>query len=79
MLLKILAMFVTLPPMIQSAMLTPRCYRWFNDLAWVRFVTFRPQKQLRKGSPVMPLVLNASRRGSYDDDSKEELLDTKGV
>lgn len=37
-------MFVTVPPLISVAKMTPRFGRWLVDLAWVRFVTGKPQK-----------------------------------
>ena len=70
-------MFVTLPPMVQVLMLTPRCGRWFIDLTWVRFITFRRGKQQRRGSSVDGLVLSGIRLEGYDDGTKtERLLDT---
>ena len=70
-------MFVTLPPMIQVLMLTPRFGHWFIGLTWVRFITFRRGKQQRRGSSVDGLVLSNIRLEGYDDDTKTEgLLDT---
>jgi hypothetical protein len=43
--LQILAMFITVPPLISVAKMVPRFKNWLIDLAWVRFVTRRPQKQ----------------------------------
>jgi hypothetical protein len=43
--LQILAMFITVPPLISVVKMTPRFKNWLIDLAWVRFVTHRPQKQ----------------------------------
>jgi len=40
---QILAVFVTVPPMIAVAKLVPRLYKWFIDLTWVRILTCRQQ------------------------------------
>jgi hypothetical protein len=42
--LQVLALFVALPPLVSVLKLLPRFGRWFADLAWVRFITFRPQR-----------------------------------
>jgi hypothetical protein len=41
----VLAIFVTIPPLISVARLLPRFWRWFVNLTWVRYVTGRPQQR----------------------------------
>ncbi|KAF7298764.1 hypothetical protein MIND_00824000 [Mycena indigotica] len=41
---QMLALLVTIPPIIQLVQLTPRLFWWFVDLTWVRFVSFRRNK-----------------------------------
>jgi hypothetical protein len=60
---QILAVFVTVPPLISCAKLIPRFGRWFVDLAWVRLVTRRPQRK------------SSARRSGHDD----ELEDTGAI
>jgi hypothetical protein len=66
-------MFVTLPPMIQVLMLSPRCGRWFIDLTWVRLLTRRRKQQRRGSSMDVPLALSTRLEG-YDDGTKKEAL-----
>lgn len=44
-------MFITVPPLLAVAKLLPRAGRWFADLAWVRLLTFRPQRSSSDESP----------------------------
>ncbi|KAJ7058114.1 hypothetical protein C8F01DRAFT_1149581 [Mycena amicta] len=41
---QLLAIFVTIPPLIQLCLLLPQVPRWFADLSWVRFLTCRRDK-----------------------------------
>ncbi|KAJ7058113.1 hypothetical protein C8F01DRAFT_1232889 [Mycena amicta] len=41
---QLLAIFVTIPPLIQLCLLLPKIPRWFADLTWVRLLTCRRDK-----------------------------------
>ncbi|KAJ7069547.1 hypothetical protein C8F01DRAFT_1113131 [Mycena amicta] len=43
---QMLALLVTIPPLIQLALLAPRFFWWFADLTWIRFITCRRNKPL---------------------------------
>ncbi|KAF8502957.1 hypothetical protein BU17DRAFT_101909 [Hysterangium stoloniferum] len=47
---QVLAMFVTIPPIIEVLGLATECKKWFVDLAWVRFLTCRSQRQRRSAT-----------------------------
>jgi hypothetical protein len=49
--IKLLAIFVTVPPFIQLCMLLRRLPPWFADLAWVRLLTCRRNKPYVGGRP----------------------------
>ncbi|KAJ7673534.1 hypothetical protein B0H17DRAFT_1335029 [Mycena rosella] len=44
---QLLALFMTVPPLIQLCLLLPQVPRWFIDLTWVRLLTCRRDKPLR--------------------------------
>jgi hypothetical protein len=70
---QVLAVFVTVPPLLSCVRLLPQCGRWFADLAWVRWVTGRRQRPPRpmQVDDMVPLAddvvppAHPSRMGSY--------------
>jgi hypothetical protein len=55
-----LALFVAVPPFIDVARMAPAFAHWFIDLAWVRLITFRPQRYVPKADGpdiIFPLIL----------------------
>ncbi|KAF8497682.1 hypothetical protein BU17DRAFT_59352 [Hysterangium stoloniferum] len=44
---QVLAMFVTIPPIIEVLGRARQCKKWFLDLAWVRLLTCQPQRPQR--------------------------------
>jgi hypothetical protein len=65
---QVLAMFMIVPPLIEVVRLLPRLWRWFIDLAWVRFITRRPQRPIQSRLSSMDLTPL-----KYNDDTKEDL------
>ena len=53
-------MFIAVPPIIEVSHSAPDLWRWFINLAWVRFITRRPAPELpgpeEMGSPNPGLV-----------------------
>ncbi|KAJ6584093.1 hypothetical protein DFH09DRAFT_1308794 [Mycena vulgaris] len=43
---QLLALFVTIPPLIQLCLLLPQLWLWFVDLTWVRLLTCRRNKPI---------------------------------
>ncbi|KAJ7160038.1 hypothetical protein C8R46DRAFT_361712 [Mycena filopes] len=75
---QILALLVTIPPLLQLFSLSPRLLRWFIDLTWVRLISCRRNKpylarrqQSTASEITLPLV-RPSRKASYDSLEKEE-------
>jgi hypothetical protein len=74
---QVLAVFVTVPPLITVTKMLPRFGMWFVDLAWVRFITGRRQRpprplHLQSASDAIPLTdtprkneFGPSRMSSY--------------
>lgn len=64
---------MTVPPMIEVAHSTPRFWRWFIDLRWIRFITGRRAPRVpgpeEKGTPEVDTVdwQNVEKKGIVDD------------
>ncbi|KAF8502954.1 hypothetical protein BU17DRAFT_58662, partial [Hysterangium stoloniferum] len=54
---QVLAMFVTIPPIIEVLRLAQRCKEWFVDLAWVRCLTCKPQRPSTSSVSLMDIPL----------------------
>ncbi|KAF8574313.1 hypothetical protein K439DRAFT_1642290 [Ramaria rubella] len=68
---QVLAMFVAVPPLLSVAKLGPRLLNWFVDLAWVRFISGRPQRQDTAPQPGFPVTLTSSSAESGFDYEKK--------
>jgi hypothetical protein len=91
---QVLALFVTIPPMVGVAKLVPRFGRWFINLAWVCWITRRPipeyqpewqnyaKPHKRQSALNAPLgdAPTHSRKQTYDDtwETKQEEAETGG-
>ncbi|KAJ7160032.1 hypothetical protein C8R46DRAFT_1353829 [Mycena filopes] len=79
---RILALLVTIPPLIQLCKLLPRLLRWFLDLTWVRLVSCRRDKPYLvarrppSAASEMAVPLGSSRKSSYDSLEDKEAYDS---
>ncbi|KAJ7143502.1 hypothetical protein C8R43DRAFT_1014424 [Mycena crocata] len=65
---QLLAIFVTVPPVIQLCLLLPQLPLWFIDLTWVRFLTCRRNKPLvrrRQQRNASELTLPSDGKGGF--------------
>ncbi|KAF9781525.1 hypothetical protein BJ322DRAFT_1076724 [Thelephora terrestris] len=68
---QLLAVFMTVPPMIEVGRLAPRLWRWFINIHWVRYITGRRAPRVpgpeEMGSPAPDFV--DEKEGTADDES----------
>ncbi|KAJ6585314.1 hypothetical protein B0H19DRAFT_1227781 [Mycena capillaripes] len=78
---QLLALLVTIPPLIQLCLLSPRLVGWFIDLTWVRLLTCRRNKPLvavrrrqqRTASEfTLPLITPSPKSTLYNSARSEE-------
>ncbi|KAJ6530378.1 hypothetical protein DFH09DRAFT_1044874 [Mycena vulgaris] len=78
---QLLALFFTVPPLIQLCLLLPRLPRWFIDLTWVRFLTCRRNKPFlghrqQRGNSESTLPLQAGDSHIYKQPSQRSSRST---
>ncbi|KAJ7625270.1 hypothetical protein DFH06DRAFT_1229014 [Mycena polygramma] len=80
---QLLALLVTIPPLIQVSLLLPRLLQWFIDLTWIRLLTCRRnsrpvrRRDRRTESSESTLPLVAPKSKLYD--SPDFQLESKNV